>query len=80
VFGEHLGKLGRSLGGSVDSFNRAVGSLEQQVLPSARRFESLGLRVTRSIETIEPIESLTRTPRAEPPERDASDEPDSQDA
>ena len=31
VFGEHLGKFGKSLGNSVDSFNKAVGSLEQQV-------------------------------------------------
>jgi DNA recombination protein RmuC len=79
VFGEHLGKLGKSLGSSVDSFNRAVGSLEQQVLPSARRFESLGLRVSREIEPIEPVESLTRRPRVEAAERAASDEPDSQD-
>ncbi len=63
VFGEHLAKLGKSLGSSVDSFNRAVGSLEQQVLPAARRFEALGLRVTREIELIEPVESLARIPR-----------------
>ncbi len=63
VFGEHLGKLGKSLSSSVDSFNRAVGSLEQQVLPAARRFEGLGLRVTREIEIIEPVESLARIPR-----------------
>ena len=63
VFCEHLGKLGKSLGSSVDSFNRAVGSLEQQVLPAARRFEGLGLRVTRELEIIEPVESLTRIPR-----------------
>ena len=64
VFGEHLGKLGKSLGNSVESFNRAVGSLEQQVLPAARRFPNLGLRVTRDIEPIEPVASLARTPRA----------------
>jgi DNA recombination protein RmuC len=64
VFGEHLARLGKSLGGSVESFNRAVGSLEQQVLPAARRFEELGLRVTREIEPLEPIASLTRTPRS----------------
>jgi DNA recombination protein RmuC len=74
VFGEHLGKLGKSLGASVESFNRAVGSLEQQVLPAARRFPDLGLRVNRDIEPIEPIASLTRTPRAPATERDASDE------
>jgi DNA recombination protein RmuC len=63
VFGEHLGRLGKSLGSSVDSFNKAVGSLEQQVLPAARRFEGLGLRVSREIEVIEPVESLARIPR-----------------
>ncbi|SRR5579859_332051 len=64
VFGEHLGKLGKSLGGSVESFNRAVGSLEQQVLPAARRFEGLGLRVNREIEPIDPVTNLARIPRA----------------
>ena len=63
VFGEHLGKLGKSLGSSVDSFNKAVGSLEQQILPAARRFPELGLRVQRDLEVLEPLVSLTRTPR-----------------
>jgi DNA recombination protein RmuC len=63
VFGEHLGKLGKSLGNSVDSFNKAVGSLEQQVLPAARRFPELGLRVNRELETIEHVDTLTRAPR-----------------
>jgi DNA recombination protein RmuC len=76
VFGEHLARLGKSLGSSVESFNRAVGSLEQQVLPAARRFPELGLRTTREIESIEPIASLARTPRTEPGEREVSDEPD----
>jgi DNA recombination protein RmuC len=82
VFGEHLGKLGKSLGASVESFNRAVGSLEQQVLPAARRFEGLGLRVNREIEPIEPVASLARTPRiedaAQDAARDATDEPNSE--
>lgn len=63
VFGEHLGRLGKALSSSVDSFNKAVGSLEQQVLPAARRFPELGLRVNRELEGIEPISSLARTPR-----------------
>jgi DNA recombination protein RmuC len=63
VFGEHLGKLGKSLGSSVESFNKAVGSLEQQVLPAARRFPELGLRVNRELEPIEPVDQLARTPR-----------------
>lgn len=63
VFGEHLAKLGKSLGNSVDSFNKAVGSLEQQVLPAARRFPELGLRVSRELEPMEHIETLARAPR-----------------
>ena len=63
VFGEHLGRLGKSLGASVDSFNKAVGSLEQQILPAARRFPDLGLRVQRDLDAVEPVDSLTRTPR-----------------
>jgi DNA recombination protein RmuC len=76
VFGEHLGRLGKSLGGSVESFNRAVGSLEQQVLPAARRFPELGLRVTREIDPIDPVASLTRSPRTEPESSDESDAAD----
>jgi DNA recombination protein RmuC len=78
VFGEHLGKLGKSLGSSVDSFNKAVGSLEQQVLPAARRFEELGLRVNREIEPIEPVTSLARIPRNGGVEGEPSDEADSE--
>jgi len=68
VFGEHLGRLGKSLGGSVEHFNKAVGSLEQQVLPAARRFPELGLRVDRTIEPIDPVAALARTPRAAAPD------------
>lgn len=78
VFAEHLGKLGKSLGNSVESFNRAVGSLEQQVLPAARRFPALGLRVSRDIDPLEPVASLARTPHpvsdANAPSDDASSE------
>ena len=62
-FGEHMAKIGRSLGLSVDAYNSAVGSLERQVLPGARKFTELGLRPEREIEEITPVEKLTRTPR-----------------
>jgi len=64
VFGEHLGKLGRSLGNSVDYFNKAVGSLEHNVLPAARRFPDLGLRSDRELPILEPVASLTRQPQS----------------
>ncbi|MGB6355140.1 MAG: DNA recombination protein RmuC [Steroidobacteraceae bacterium] len=80
VFGEHLGKLGKSLGSSVDSFNKAVGSLEQQVLPAARRFPELGLRTSRELEAIEPVASLARVPRGAGVEPDPAGEAPSEDA
>jgi len=63
-FGEHMTKIGRSLGLSVDAYNSAVGSLERQVLPGARKFTELGLRPEREIEEIAPVEKLARVPRA----------------
>ena len=63
VFTEHLARLGKSLGSSVDSFNKAVGSLEQQVLPAARRFPDLGLRVARELDALEPVAALVRAPQ-----------------
>lgn len=78
VFAEHLTKLGKNLGSSVESFNRAVGSLEQQVLPAARRFPDLGLRISRDIELLDPIASLARVPRTS--ESDTTDEPGREDS
>jgi DNA recombination protein RmuC len=60
VFASHLGKVGRNLGQSVDAFNSAVGSLERQVLPGARKFTELGVRPERELEHLEPIDKLTR--------------------
>lgn len=40
---QHIGKIGKSLSASVDSYNKMVGSLESRVLVSARKFESLGI-------------------------------------
>ena len=62
VFGTHLNKLGRSLSSSVDCYNSAIGSLERQVLPGARKFTELGVRPDREIDTLEPIDKLTRSP------------------
>ena len=39
----HLDRLGRSLNGAVSSYNRAIGSLENRVLVSARRFNDLAV-------------------------------------
>ena len=43
TFGGHIDKLGRSLSTTVADFNKTVGSLERNVLSSARRMTELGL-------------------------------------
>ncbi|MCC5857958.1 MAG: DNA recombination protein RmuC [Ectothiorhodospiraceae bacterium] len=68
TFTEHLERVGRSLGSSVDAYNRAVGSLERQVLPGARRFTELGLRPRKTLGALEPLEQTVRPVQA--PERD----------
>jgi len=68
VFASHLTKLGRNLGNSVEAFNSAVGSLERQVLPGARKFTELGVQSKQPIEILDPIEQLARTPQDVPPE------------
>ena len=45
----------------MDSYNRAVGSLERKVLPGARKFTELGIHPKKELESVEPLESLPRT-------------------
>jgi len=64
-FGGHMARIGRALGQGVDAYNSAVGSLERQVLPGARKFTELGLRPPRDIEELTPVDKLTRDVREE---------------
>lgn len=63
VFTSHLTKLGTSLASSVDNFNRTVGSLERQVIPSSKRFVEMGIRVKNEITAVSPIEKPVREVR-----------------
>jgi DNA recombination protein RmuC len=60
TFSSHLSKLGRQLGSSVDSYNQAVGSLERNVLPGARKFAELGVAARKDIDELTPIEKAPR--------------------
>ena len=61
VFGEHMGKIGKQLAGSVRAYNQAVGSLERNVLPGARKFKELGVQPKKSMPDLAPVETATRT-------------------
>lgn len=41
TFGSHMQKIGKGLTGAIGSYNDAVGSLERNVLPGARKFQNL---------------------------------------
>ena len=57
----HMNKVGRQLSSSVDNFNKAVGSLERNVLPGARKFVELGVHPKKTMEKLESVESVPRT-------------------
>jgi DNA recombination protein RmuC len=56
--GEHMAKLGRSLDGTVRSYNEAVGSLETRVLVTARKLEEHG--IGGELDSPAPVERAAR--------------------
>jgi DNA recombination protein RmuC len=67
TFNGHLGRMGQRLSTAVEAYNAAVGSLERQVLPQARRFGDLGVTADAPLAALEPIGQLVRStgaPRA----------------
>jgi DNA recombination protein RmuC len=60
TFGNHLSKLGNSLGSTVNHYNSAVGSLERQVIPGARKFTEMGISSKNEITELPPVEQQPR--------------------
>lgn len=60
AFAEHFTGMRRGLERAVSSYNRAVGSLERSVLPSARRLRTLGAGTGEEIDAVEVINHQTR--------------------
>ncbi len=65
-FTEHLTRLGRALEQGAEAFNATVGNLERQVMPSARRFEELGIRARKQPEVPDRVDTPLRTPSPSP--------------
>jgi DNA recombination protein RmuC len=70
----HITQVGTGLDRAVESYNKAVGSLESRVLVSARKFAELGASVADDIPELEPIETTARALSFEWDEEDASPE------
>jgi DNA recombination protein RmuC len=64
VLVDHLSNMGGAIGKAVESYNKAVGSLESRVLPTARKLEALDALDTpskqRGLPELEPIEQAVR--------------------
>jgi hypothetical protein len=71
-FTGHLGRTGARLGAAVEAYNAAVGSLERQVLPQARRFTELGVTADAPIAALETVDALARVPITTPASDDAA--------
>ncbi len=56
----HITGVGTNLDRAVEAYNQAVGSLENRVLVSARKFAELGAAVAEDIPELEPIETTAR--------------------
>ncbi len=63
TLGDHVGKLGTSLGAAVTAYNRAVGSLESRVLVSARKLAEMGVS-ERDLVPPAQVELAPRQPQA----------------
>jgi DNA recombination protein RmuC len=65
TMGEHVARLGRSLGAAVGSYNDFVGSLEAKVLPGARRFVQLNVEPgKKTLDELSSVEAVPREVRA----------------
>jgi DNA recombination protein RmuC len=64
----HFQALGSSIEHAVESYNKAVGSMEGRVLPSARKFKELGAATGKEIPELEPVDEVPRA--LEAPEKE----------
>ena len=60
---EHFGHIGQALGRTVESYNATVTSLENRILPTARKFKSLGINTKKDIMDLKSVEHIPRPPR-----------------
>lgn len=60
TFADYLSKLGRSLDSSVGHFNKAIGSFDSRILPSARKFTEMGIHAKKDLEEPAPLEKSVR--------------------
>jgi DNA recombination protein RmuC len=58
---KHFVDIGSAIGKAMDSYNKAVGSIELRVLPSVRKFKELGVTGAEDIPVLEQIDKAPRS-------------------
>jgi DNA recombination protein RmuC len=61
---EHIEGVGRNIKQAAASYDRFIGSLEQKVMPAARRFRTLGVAASRTITPPDPLHLTIREVRS----------------
>ena len=57
---EHLEEMRRKMDGTFSTFNKLVGSFENNVFVKARRFRELGAGSVKEVPVVEPLETVAR--------------------
>lgn len=57
VLASYINSIGKGLNGALDSYNKAVRSIESRIMPAARRFSELGIGHGQEIDVLNIIES-----------------------
>lgn len=60
TFLAHLAKVGQRLGGAVEAYNAAAGSLQRQVVPQARRLRDLGATAEAPLAAPEDVDAAPK--------------------
>ncbi|MGS0764822.1 DNA recombination protein RmuC [Syntrophomonas curvata] len=60
LMANYFNDLRKGLERSIEAYNRAVGSMEYRVLPTARKFKELGAANGKAIPVLEPVDKIPR--------------------
>lgn len=78
VFSGHMGAVGKSLTAATNNYNKAISSLENRVLVSARKFEELqAAPEQKNLDAPEPVDTATKiltTPEITETDEDTSED------